>query len=86
MVNVVKGLKLYEDIFTDSELSKLNSFVNQLRLSGRNGDLSGETFILFNKQLKGNKRELIQLGVPIFGQIKDETYSKSQRSKINLHS
>ncbi|XP_043711119.1 RNA demethylase ALKBH10B-like isoform X2 [Telopea speciosissima] len=82
MVNVVKGLKMYEDIFTDSELSKLNSFVNQLRLAGRNGELSGETFILFNKQLKGNKRELIQLGVPIFGQIKDETNSKSQRSNI----
>ncbi|XP_043722941.1 RNA demethylase ALKBH10B-like isoform X2 [Telopea speciosissima] len=82
MVNVVKGLKLYEDIFTDSELSKLNSFVNQLLLAGRNGELSGETFILFNKQLKGNERELIQLGVPIFGQIRDETNSKSQRSNI----
>ncbi|XP_042475202.1 RNA demethylase ALKBH10B isoform X2 [Macadamia integrifolia] len=82
MVNVVKGLKLFEDIFTESELSKLNSLVNQLLLAGRNGELSGETFILFNKQLKGNERELIQLGVPIFGQIKDETNSKSQRSNI----
>jgi len=36
----------------------------------------GETFILFNKQMKGNKRELIQLGVPIFGQIKEDVKSK----------
>ncbi|KAJ4955364.1 hypothetical protein NE237_012147 [Protea cynaroides] len=82
MVNVVKGLKLYEDIFTDSELSKLHSFVNQLLLAGRNGELSGDSYILFNKQLKGNERELIQLGVPIFGQIKNETNSKSQRSNL----
>ncbi|XP_019428883.1 PREDICTED: uncharacterized protein LOC109336627 [Lupinus angustifolius] len=73
MVNVVKGLKLYEDIFTDSELYKLTEFVNELHTAGQNGELSGETFILFNKQMKGNKRELIQLGVPIFGQIKEDT-------------
>lgn len=36
----------------------------------------GETFILFNKQMKGNKRELIQLGVPIFGQIREDAKSK----------
>ncbi|XP_010255802.1 PREDICTED: uncharacterized protein LOC104596380 isoform X2 [Nelumbo nucifera] len=82
MVNVVKGLKLYEDIFTDSELSKLDDFLNELRTAGRNGELSGETFILFNKQLKGNKRELIQLGVPIFGQIKDEATSKVHKCDI----
>jgi len=28
--------------------------------------------------MKGNKRELIQLGVPIFGQIKDDTKSKKK--------
>ncbi|KAE9611503.1 hypothetical protein Lal_00011868 [Lupinus albus] len=72
MVNVVKGLKLYEDIFTDSELCKLTEFVNDLHTAGQNGELLGETFILFNKQMKGNKRELIQLGVPIFGQIKED--------------
>lgn len=75
MVNVVKGLKLYEDIFTDSELFKLTDFVNELHAAGLNGELSGETFILFNKQIKGNRRELIQCGVPIFGQIKEETTS-----------
>ncbi|XP_027366016.1 RNA demethylase ALKBH10B-like isoform X2 [Abrus precatorius] len=73
MVNVVKGLKLYDDIFTDSELCKLTDFVNEIHAAGQNGELSGETFILFNKQMKGNKRELIQMGVPIFGQIKEDT-------------
>lgn len=40
-VNVVKGLKLYENIFTDSELSKLTSYINELRVAGQNGQLSG---------------------------------------------
>ncbi|TQD86505.1 hypothetical protein C1H46_027994 [Malus baccata] len=75
MVNVVKGLKLYEDIFTDNELCKLTDLVNDLHAAGINGELSGETFILFNKQVKGNRRELIQFGVPIFGQIKEDTTS-----------
>ncbi|KAL8548450.1 hypothetical protein ACS0TY_007669 [Phlomoides rotata] len=82
MVNVVKGLKLYEDIFTDVELSKLNDFVNELRVAGQNGELSGETFILYNQQTKRNKRELIQLGVPIFGQIKEDETNKFQKSHI----
>ncbi|CAA2940098.1 uncharacterized protein LOC111375864 [Olea europaea subsp. europaea] len=82
MVNVVRGLKLYEDIFTDVELSKLNDFVNELRAAGQNGELSGETFILYNQQVKGKKRELIQLGIPIFGQIKDDATSKLQKSNI----
>ncbi|CAL1362089.1 unnamed protein product [Linum trigynum] len=77
MVNVVKGLKLFEDVFTDCELSKLTDFVNQLRLSGQNGQLSGDTFILFNKQMKGNKRELIQFGVPIFEHIKEDATNQT---------
>ncbi|KAK3041407.1 hypothetical protein RJ639_000384 [Escallonia herrerae] len=40
-VNVVRGLKLYEDIFTDIELSKLTDFVNELRSAGQNGELPG---------------------------------------------
>ncbi|KAB2069142.1 hypothetical protein ES319_A08G077500v1 [Gossypium barbadense] len=43
---------------------------------------SGETFILFNKQIKGNKRELIQFGVPIFGHIKEEPTSNNQTINI----
>ncbi|KAI8522829.1 hypothetical protein RHMOL_Rhmol13G0027100 [Rhododendron molle] len=82
MVNVVRGLKLYEDIFTDSELSKLNDLVNELRAAGQNGELSGETYILYNQQTKGNKRELIQLGAPIFGHIKEESTGKDEDSHI----
>ncbi|XWS76452.1 hypothetical protein CRYUN_Cryun01aG0177400 [Craigia yunnanensis] len=82
MVNVVKGLKLYEDVFTNSELAKLSDFVSELRSAGQNGELSGETFILFNKQIKGNKRELIQLGVPIFGHIREEPTSNNQTINI----
>lgn len=41
-VNVVKGLKLYEDVFTDSEVSKLIEFVTEYRAAGQNGELSGE--------------------------------------------
>ncbi|GER24795.1 oxidoreductase [Striga asiatica] len=81
-VNVVRGLKLYEDMFTDVELSKLNDFVNELRAAGQNGELSGETFILYNQQTKGNKRELIQLGVPIFGKIKEDESNTAQKSYI----
>ncbi|KMS97024.1 hypothetical protein BVRB_7g179400 [Beta vulgaris subsp. vulgaris] len=81
MVNVVKGLKMYENIFTDQELCKLNDFVHELRAAGQNGELLGGTYVLFNKQMKANKREQIQLGVPIFGQIKDDT-THEQKSNI----
>lgn len=72
MVNVVKGMKLFENIFTELELCKLIDFVDEYRTAGQNGELSGDTFILFNQQMKGNKRELLQFGIPIFGQIKEE--------------
>lgn len=82
MVNVVRGLKLYENVLTDSELSKLKNYVNELRVAGQNGELPGETFVLYNQQVKGNKRELIQLGIPIFGHIEDVENSKCQKSQI----
>lgn len=82
MVNVVKGLKCYEDIFTQSELARLNDFVDDLRSAANNGELSGDTFVLFNKQVKGNRREMIQLGVPIFGQIRDESANNNQTCNI----
>ncbi|OEL17443.1 hypothetical protein BAE44_0021538 [Dichanthelium oligosanthes] len=71
-VNVVKGLKIYEDVFTTSEIMKVADFINEIRQAGRNGELSGETFIFFNKQIKGNKREIIQLGVPLFQPTTEE--------------
>ncbi|XP_042468242.1 uncharacterized protein LOC122051275 isoform X2 [Zingiber officinale] len=71
-VNVVKGLKLYEGIFTDSELHNLVQYINALRHAGTRGELSGETFIFFNKQMKGNKREIIQFGIPLFQPTTEE--------------
>ncbi|KAK1398977.1 Alkylated DNA repair protein alkB-like protein 8 [Heracleum sosnowskyi] len=82
-VNVVRGLKLYQDMFTDIEISKLTNYVNELRVSGQNGELSGETFIMYHQQVNGrNKRELIQLGAPIFGPVKKEATSQCQKSQI----
>ncbi|KAI3676515.1 hypothetical protein L1987_86125 [Smallanthus sonchifolius] len=85
MVNVVRGLKLYEDILNTTELTKLTDYVTDLRVAGQNGELSGETFIMYNQQSKAIKRELIQFGAPIFGQIKDEAIAtnKSQDSNID---
>ncbi|KAK4788209.1 hypothetical protein SAY86_019528 [Trapa natans] len=82
MVNLVKGMKLYENILSDSELLKLINFVSDLRTAGQNGELSGETYILFNKQIKGNKRELLQFGVPIFGHRLEEAAVNSETSNI----
>ncbi|KAG6431892.1 hypothetical protein SASPL_103463 [Salvia splendens] len=76
-VNVVRGLKLYDNIFTNTELSKLNDFVNELRVAGQNGELSG-----LLEQTKGNKRELIQLGVPIFGHVTEDDTNTFQRNYI----
>lgn len=43
----------------------------------------GETFIMYHQQVKGrNKRELIQLGAPIFGPVKKEAASQCQKSKF----
>ncbi|ESQ39453.1 hypothetical protein EUTSA_v10001455mg [Eutrema salsugineum] len=70
--NVVKGLKLYQHVFSATQLSKLSDYVNGLREAGRNHELPGETFVLFNKNSKGTKRELIQLGFPIFGNTTDQ--------------
>lgn len=83
MVNVVRGLKLFEDVFTPNEISRLDDLVNELRVAGQNGELSGETFILYNQQVKGSKRELIQLGAPIFEHVKeDATCQKSHNEPI----
>lgn len=37
----MRGLKLYQHLFTDIEISKLTNYVNELRVSGQNGELSG---------------------------------------------
>ncbi|XP_019463831.1 PREDICTED: uncharacterized protein LOC109362473 isoform X1 [Lupinus angustifolius] len=66
MVNVVDGLKLYEDLFDGTEVSKLVSLVSELRISGRKGQLQGsQTYVVSRRPIKGHGREMIQLGVPI---------------------
>lgn len=47
--------------------------------------LIGETFVLFNQQVKGNKRELIQLGTPIFRHIKEEATCQKSKWKPCLN-
>ncbi|KAI3742734.1 hypothetical protein L1987_60428 [Smallanthus sonchifolius] len=84
MVNVVRGLKLYEDILNTTELTKLTDYVTDLRVAGQNGELSGETFIMYNQQSKAIKRELIQFGAPIFGQIKDEAIATNKSHESNI--
>ncbi|KAG6399087.1 hypothetical protein SASPL_140561 [Salvia splendens] len=48
-VNIAEGLKLYEDLFDDSEILKLNNVVNDLRAAGKRGQLQafyGDPFAL----------------------------------------
>ncbi|KRH58606.1 hypothetical protein GLYMA_05G138600v4 [Glycine max] len=66
MVNVVDGLKLYEDLFDSTEIANLVSLVNDLRVSGKKGQLQGsQAYIVSRRPMKGHGREMIQLGVPI---------------------
>ncbi|RAL48058.1 hypothetical protein DM860_017849 [Cuscuta australis] len=62
MVNVVDGLKLYEKLLSDSEVSKLVTLVSELRAAGKSGQLQGQTFIVSKRPMKGHGREIIQLG------------------------
>ncbi|KAJ7970683.1 Oxidoreductase, 2OG-Fe(II) oxygenase family protein [Quillaja saponaria] len=64
-VNVVEGLKLYEECFDDAEVSKLVSLVNDMRAAGKRGQFQGQTYVISKRPMKGHGREMIQLGVPI---------------------
>ncbi|KAJ6791342.1 uncharacterized protein M6B38_244345 [Iris pallida] len=44
MVNVVEGLKLYEGLLDNSDISRLVSLSNELRTSGRRGELQGNFY------------------------------------------
>jgi len=37
-------LKIYEDVFTTSEIMKVADFITEIRQAGRNGELSGKFF------------------------------------------
>ncbi|KAH7683789.1 Clavaminate synthase-like protein [Dioscorea alata] len=80
MVNVVEGLKLYDQLFDSSEVSKLVSFANDLRAAGRKGEYPRPTFALYKRPMKGHGREIIQLGVPVAeGPLEDENTSGTSR-------
>ncbi|KAJ8501196.1 hypothetical protein OPV22_011748 [Ensete ventricosum] len=61
MVNVVEGLKLYEDLLDSSEISRLVSLANEMRTAGHRG----QTLVLLKRPMKGHGREMIQCGIPI---------------------
>ncbi|KAI4313654.1 hypothetical protein L6164_026613 [Bauhinia variegata] len=66
MVNMVDGLKLYEDLINGAEVSKLVSLVNDLRAAGKRGQFQGGlTYVVTKRPMKGHGREMIQLGVPL---------------------
>ncbi|XP_044493278.1 RNA demethylase ALKBH10B-like [Mangifera indica] len=64
-VNVVDGLKLYEELCANSEVSKLVSMVNDLRAAGKRGQIQGQAYVVSKRPMKGHGREMIQLGIPI---------------------
>ncbi|KAG8382668.1 hypothetical protein BUALT_Bualt05G0101200 [Buddleja alternifolia] len=41
-VNMAEGMKLYEDLFDESDVSKLITLVNDLRAAGKRGQLQGK--------------------------------------------
>ncbi|XP_012478917.1 RNA demethylase ALKBH10B isoform X3 [Gossypium raimondii] len=65
MVNVVDGLKLYEELLDEKEVLDLVSLVNDLRAAGKRGQFQGQTYVASKKPMKGHGREMIQLGLPI---------------------
>ncbi|KAA8529874.1 hypothetical protein F0562_034522 [Nyssa sinensis] len=64
-INVVDGMKLYEELLDVSEVSKLVSLVNDLRAAGKRGQFQGQTFVVSKRPMKGHGREMIQFGLPI---------------------
>ncbi|KAE8719208.1 Hydroxyproline-rich glycoprotein family protein, putative isoform 5 [Hibiscus syriacus] len=81
MVNVVDGLKLYEELFDEKEVSNLVSLVGSIlchvieRTASpaithftripNNLREAGQTYVASKKPVKGHGREMIQLGLPI---------------------
>ncbi|ESQ35333.1 hypothetical protein EUTSA_v10007113mg [Eutrema salsugineum] len=78
-VNVVEGLKLYDTIVDAMEVSQLVSLVNNLRLSGRRGQLQSEAYVGYKRPNRGHGREMIQLGLPIADTPPDDESIKDRR-------
>nr|CAD1832765.1 unnamed protein product [Ananas comosus var. bracteatus] len=84
MVNVVEGLKLYEDSVDITEIKQLLLWANEMRASGRRGELHGSTLVIAKRPMKGHGREMIQLGIPVTeGPREDEiTADNSTEKKV----
>ncbi|XP_039054766.1 RNA demethylase ALKBH10B-like [Hibiscus syriacus] len=81
-VNVVDGLKLYEELFDEKDVSNLVSLVNDLRATGKRGELQDPTYVVSKKPIKGHGREMIQLGLPIANApLDDETAAGTSRER-----
>ncbi|XP_010458983.1 PREDICTED: uncharacterized protein LOC104740153 [Camelina sativa] len=79
MVNVVEGLKLYDKMVDAKEVSQLVSLVNNLRLSGRRGQLQSEAYVGYKRPNRGHGREMIQLGLPIADTPPEDESIKDRR-------
>ncbi|KAG1358779.1 RNA demethylase ALKBH10B [Cocos nucifera] len=79
-VNVVEGLKLYEELCDKIDITKLSSLANDLRAAGHRGEFQGQTFVVSKRPMKGHGREMIQLGLPIVeGPPADENSAGTSR-------
>ncbi|KAH7570818.1 hypothetical protein JRO89_XS05G0198800 [Xanthoceras sorbifolium] len=69
-VNVVDGLKLYEEQFSKSEVSKLVSLVNDLRAAGKRGQIQGKSGICCIKEAhEGTWKRDDSIGSPHYRRI-----------------
>ncbi|CAA7032548.1 unnamed protein product [Microthlaspi erraticum] len=79
MVNVVEGLKMYDKVLNAKEVSQLVSLLNNLRISGRRGQLQSEAYVAHKRPNRGHGREMIQLGLPIADAPPDDESIKDRR-------
>ncbi|CAN7020725.1 unnamed protein product [Brassica rapa subsp. trilocularis] len=78
VVNVVEGLRLYENMVDAKEVSQLVSLVNNLRTAGRRGQLQTEAYVGYKRPNRGHGREMIQLGLPIADTMPDDESIKGK--------
>lgn len=78
-VNIAEGLNLYEKLLDDEEVSKLISLVDDLRATGKRGQLPGPTFVASRIPYRGHGREMIQLGIAISDVSSDDNPAKDWR-------
>ncbi|KAJ8476295.1 hypothetical protein OPV22_020022 [Ensete ventricosum] len=82
MVNVVQGLKLYEEFLNSSEIIRLVSLAYETRAAGHRKELPGQTLVTLKRPMKGHGREMIQFGIAINeGPPEDENTTVSSGEK-----